>query len=96
MVGARLRAGTWLLLQLVALYVGHEAYLSPDTSATISDLALKSNLGQIIWIAGVTAATLWEIRDITSKGRIERAASFMPTRRPTKARRPRDVVEVED
>ena len=97
-MGGRVRGATCLLLQLVALYVAHEAYLTADASVTgtISDLALKSNLGQILWIGGATGLTIWDIRDIVSRHRIDRLAAFVPARRPSKTGRRREIVEVDD
>lgn len=96
-MGTNVRLFVYLLIQGGMFYVAKQAYAVVDSpSVPISDLALASNLNQIWVTALVTGMTLWDLRDLWGRMKIERMAAFVPPRRASRSGRRRETVEVEE
>jgi hypothetical protein len=95
--GSKVRMFLFLAIQAGMLVVAKQAYdVMDDPSTPISPLALSSNLNQIFVIGVVTLLSVWEYRDLSSRQKIERMASFVPQRRASKRSRRAEIVDIEE
>jgi len=97
-IGTGFRLLIFMVIQIGMFVVAKQAYyVTDDPTAPISQLALSSNLNQILVTALITMVTLWDFRDLRAQLRIERMASFVPTRKAAaRSARRREMIEVDD